>query len=154
MKSGTPGTVAHVDDALHEAHHATLKRRLISLVYEALILAAILLAGTLPVVLITRTWEPAVARITLQLFLVILCGCFYVWQWTGTGQTLPMKTWKLQLVSNEGLPVTCAHALLRYAGALASVSTMGLGFLWAALDRDQQFLHDRLAGTKLVMRSG
>jgi len=25
-----------------------------------------------------------------------------------------------------------------------------LGILWAAIDRDRQFLHDRLAGTRII----
>jgi hypothetical protein len=26
---------------------------------------------------------------------------------------------------------------------------LGLGFIWAVLDREHQFLHDRLAGTRI-----
>lgn len=130
---------------------ATLKRRLISLIYEALILAAILLAGTLPWILLTRSWDHTLARTTLQVWLIVLCGGFYVWQWVGAGQTLPMKTWKLRLVSADGTPVSHLRALARYTAALVSVGTLGLGFLWAVVDRDKRFLHDRLAGTKLIV---
>ncbi len=129
---------------------ASLKRRLASLVYEALILAALLLAGALPAVMILRGWDHAVARTVLQVWLLFLCGLFYTGQWSGSGQTLPMKTWKLQLVTRDGLPVSRSRAMARYAAALVSVITLGLGYLWAALDRDQQFLHDRLAGTQLI----
>jgi uncharacterized RDD family membrane protein YckC len=129
---------------------ATLKRRLISLVYELLILAAVLFAGTLPAVMLTRAWEPAVARTALQLWLLVICACFYVWQWRGTGQTLPMKTWKLKLVNVDGTPLSTRRALARFGAALASLATLGAGFLWALADRDKQFLHDRLAGTRIV----
>ncbi len=129
---------------------ATLKRRLISLVYESLILAAVLFAGTLPAVMLTRTWEPIVARTALQIWLLALCACFFVWQWRGTGQTLPMKTWKLRLVTAEGAPLSATRALGRYVAALTSLATLGAGFLWALADRDHQFLHDRLAGTRIV----
>jgi uncharacterized RDD family membrane protein YckC len=129
---------------------ATLKRRLISLVYESLILAAVLFAGTLPAIMLTRAWEPTVARTVLQIWLLALCACFYVWQWRGTGQTLPMKTWKLRLVNVDGTPLTTPRALARFGAALASLATLGAGFLWALADRDQQFLHDRLAGTRIV----
>ncbi len=33
---------------------------------------------------------------------------------------------------------------------IESRNELGLGFLWAFLDRDGQFLHDRLARTRLV----
>ena len=39
---------------------------------------------------------------------------------------------------------------MRYLFAVAGLTLAGLGFLWAAADRDRQFLHDRLAGTKIV----
>jgi uncharacterized RDD family membrane protein YckC len=31
--------------------------------------------------------------------------------------------------------------------------TLGAGFVWAWIDRDRQFLHDRLAGTRIVKSS-
>ena len=38
------------------------------------------------------------------------------------------------------------------ASIIVSLLFLGLGFLWAFVDRDRQFLHDRLAGTALVDR--
>ncbi len=134
----------------HAAANASLRRRLLSLIYEALILAALLLAGALPVVMLTRTWDPTAARITLQVWLLLLCALYYVWQWVRKGQTLPMKTWRLRLVAADGKPVTPARAVCRYALALFSTALCGLGFVWALMDRDRQFLHDRLAGTRIV----
>ncbi|MEY3982134.1 MAG: hypothetical protein RLZZ281_1003, partial [Pseudomonadota bacterium] len=40
-------------------------------------------------------------------------------------------------------------AAIRFVVALPSV-LLGLGFLWAIVDRDGQTLHDRVAGTRLV----
>ena len=130
--------------------NASLKRRLLSLLYESLLLAAVLLAGTLPVVMLTRTWDPAIARTVLQLSLLGLCGLYCVWQWIGAGQTLPMKTWRLRVVTPDGAPLTAARATARYALALVSTFMLGLGFVWALLDREHLFLHDRLAGTRII----
>jgi len=130
--------------------NASLRRRLLSLIYESLILAALLLAGALPMVMLTRTWDPITARPALQLWLLLLCALNYVWQWVRTGQTLPMKTWRLRLVAADGKPVTPARAVCRYGIALFSTALCGLGFVWALMDRDRQFLHDRLAGTRIV----
>ncbi|MFN9122921.1 MAG: RDD family protein, partial [bacterium] len=41
-------------------------------------------------------------------------------------------------------------ALYRYLLAWPSVLAAGAGLAWALVDRDRQFLHDRLAGTRLV----
>jgi uncharacterized RDD family membrane protein YckC len=129
---------------------AGIRRRLISLLYESLILAAVLLAAALPVVMLTSGWDRTLARVALQGWLLLLCGWFYVWQWSGTGQTLPMKTWRIKLVTAAGAPPGIQRALARYGAALAGIAAFGIGFLWAAIDRDRQFLHDRLAGTRLV----
>lgn len=129
---------------------ASLRRRLLSLVYETLIVAALVLAGAVPMVMLTHQWNHAMARVTLQLWLIVLCGGYFVWQWTSVGQTLPMKTWRLKLVTCDGTPLGWPRASLRYLLALASTAALGAGYAWALLDRDRQFLHDRLAGTRII----
>lgn len=136
-----------------KASVASLRRRLVSLIYEGLILAAVLMAVTLPVVMLTHQWTHTAARVTLQITLLILCCGFYIWQWTSTGQTLPMKTWHLKLVTVHGEPIDVRRACVRYVAALFSMALAGLGFLWALIDRDRQFLHDRIAGTRIVQEN-
>jgi len=53
-------------------------------------------------------------------------------------------------VSDDGRPVTYSQAGIRYVAALAGAAFFGLGFLWALVDRDRRFLHDRLARTMIV----
>jgi uncharacterized RDD family membrane protein YckC len=129
---------------------APLHRRLLSLVYESLLLAALLMAGALPFVLAAQAADAVAARALFQLYLLALAGAYFAWQWLRGGQTLPMKTWRLRLVTREGAPLTRAHALKRLVFAVAGTAAMGAGFLWALIDRDRRFLHDRLAGTKIV----
>lgn len=136
------------------AAEASLKRRWLSLIYELLILAALLLVSTLPVIILTHKWDHTIARAVLQIWLLVLCGVYFVWQWTRVGQTLPMKTWKLRVVARDGSPPTLARATLRYLLAVASTFLIGLGFLWALVDRDGQFLHDRLADTRIIPTDG
>lgn len=128
---------------------APLKRRLLSLIYEALILAALLLAVTLPIVMLTRGLDHAPARLVLQCGLTACCGLFYAAQWRGAGQTLPMKTWRLHLRLANGDALDTRRALMRYGAALLGTLALGAGFWWALADRDRQFLHDRLCGTRI-----
>jgi uncharacterized RDD family membrane protein YckC len=138
-------TGAQADDA-----RAGIARRFLSLSYELLLLAAVVLVGMVPVVLLTESWSLLSKRTFHQLYLVALLGAYFVWQWARGGQTLAMKTWRLKLVTREGATVTPGAALHRYLLALLSVALGGAGFLWAFFDRDRQFLHDRLAGTKII----
>jgi len=75
---------------------------------------------------------------------------YFVWFWLNGGQTLPMKTWKLLLVSEDGGALRPLQAVLRYLAAWPSILLCGAGILWALFDKDRQFLHDRIAGTRIV----
>ena len=49
-------------------------------------------------------------------------------------------------------PLKLSHALLRFLFCWPSLCLGGLGIVWAVLDKDKQFLHDRIAGTRIVFR--
>jgi len=127
-----------------------LGRRLASGVYELLILAALAMVATFPFLAVfgdsTQGWR----RHVLQVWLLVVAGAYFAWFWTRGGQTLPMKTWRIRLVRADGAGVGLWRAIHRYVIAALGLFSLGLGFWWALVDRDRQFLHDRLAGTALV----
>ena len=94
----------------------------------------------------TQGWK----RHLLQAWVLVVWGGYFTWFWARGGQTLPMKTWRIRVVRRDGAPLGFARALHRYVLAVLGVMAAGLGFAWALIDRDRQFLHDRLAGTALV----
>lgn len=129
---------------------AKLARRLGSLCYEALLVVAILFLAAW-IYLVIKPFLPAtLEHLIFQAYLVTVCGIYFVYCWTHSGQTLPMKTWRIRIVAREGGALTRKQATLRYLYALLSVALAGAGFLWAVVDRDRQYLHDRLAGTRIV----
>ena len=79
-------------------------------------------------------------------------GGYFVWYWRHGGQTLAMQTWKIRLSTPSGAEPTLTRLALRYALAWPGVGFLGAGVLWALVDRDRQFLHDRLAGTRMVIK--
>ncbi|MDB5812729.1 MAG: hypothetical protein JWN94_4851 [Betaproteobacteria bacterium] len=137
-----------MDDPAPKA--ASLGRRLGSACYEALLLAAILFAATWVFLAVQPLLRAELARPLYQLYLLIVCGAYFIYCWTRGGQTLPMKTWRIRIVGRAGETPTTKQAALRYISALLSLALAGGGFLWALIDRDGQFLHDRLAGTRIV----
>ncbi len=84
-------------------------------------------------------------RHALQAFVLAVFGAYFLWCWLRGGQTLAMKSWKIRLVG-----ATPAKALLRFFLAVVLVPS-GVSIVWALFDRDGQFLHDRLAGTRLIL---
>lgn len=129
---------------------APLLRRVLSLAYESLLLAAVLMTGALPFLLLTQEADRIMARASFQLYLLVLAGIYFSWQWMRGGQTLPMKTWHLKVITRDGGPLTAVRAFQRVVFAIAGTLGLGAGFLWALVDADGQFLHDRLAGTRIV----
>ncbi len=125
-------------------------RRLTSMLYEGLVVFSISLIGfLLPQVALAGFGMAASAK-QLWLHLVILLMLYFVWCWLNGGQTLPMKTWKLRIANPDGSPPRPTQALLRYLAAWPSIALFGVGILWAVFDRDKQFLHDRIAGTRII----
>jgi uncharacterized RDD family membrane protein YckC len=134
---------------------AGLSRRLAGLVYEALLLLGVLFISALPVVMLTQDLAETWRRPLLQLWELAVCGGYFVWQWRHTGQTLPMRTWRMRLVSAAGGgPLTTGQAMMRYLLACATLLPLGAGIAWAWFDRDRQFLYDRLAGTRVISTRG
>jgi uncharacterized RDD family membrane protein YckC len=128
---------------------APIFRRSLSLIYEALLLAAVLWGAGLLYALIELRLTSTHIRAFYQAYLLLVAGIYFAWQWR-RGQTLPMKTWRMRLVTQHGHSVTMRRAFLRYVIASAGLLLFGLGFLWAVVDPERQFLHDRLAGTRIV----
>lgn len=120
--------------------------------YESLLLLGVLGATFMvPHLVIGVAWKLVAPEwfLWLHVFLVLLA--YFVWFWRKSGQTLAMQTWKIKVVCTDGTtPVSLRQALLRYVLSWPSLLLCGAGILWALLDRDRQFLHDRLAGTRIV----
>lgn len=132
---------------------AGFRRRLASLLYESLLGLGIL-APTfmLPHVLLGLYGSVTPPGWVLWLHVFAVLGAYFVWYWTRHGHTLAMQTWRLELVSVEtGKPLDSTAALLRFVLAWPSLLLFGVGIVWALIDRDRQFLHDRLAGSRIVV---
>lgn len=127
-----------------------LARLLSSLLYEGLVIFGILLVGFLfPQIVLTAFGLGAQGKL-LWVHLFLLLMFYFVWFWLHGGQTLAMKTWKLRIVNADGSPLRPLQAVLRYMAAWPSVACLGIGILWALVDREHQYLHDRIAGTRIV----
>lgn len=130
---------------------ASFPRRLGAIVYDLLLVTAVVIAAAVPFVLVTGdTSKNFSTRLAFQLYLLVVIFLYYGWCWTRSGQTLGLVTWKLRLVTTDGKRVTWRHALKRFAAAILSTACLGLGFLWALIDRDKLAWHDRLSGTRLI----
>ena len=126
-------------------------RRLAGMGYEILLLSGVLAVALIfPHVLIGAFAHRVATPTFLWAHLFIVLLAYFIGFWSHGGQTLAMKTWRIRLLTRAGGPVSPAQALLRYLLCWPSLCFCGIGILWALIDRDRQFLHDRIAGTQLV----
>jgi uncharacterized RDD family membrane protein YckC len=150
----------------------TLKRRMICMLYEGILLFGVVFAADLIFDILTQSRHALTLRHVRSLWLFLTIGLYFVFFWSRSGQTLAMKTWGIRLIDNEKQRLPVIKAIVRYCLAwmwflpgLAIAAQFGLknwtslgvvaaGFiLWsltAFFDKDRQFLHDRLAKTRLI----
>lgn len=157
---------------------AGLGRRWCALVYEGFLLFALfLVAGfaALPIIGLSHAGAaysaqqfymlPPSSSAFLFFFYVVVAGIYSIGFWSNGRRTLAMKTWGLGLATADGQPVDIRHATKRYLAAwigptagLAGFALLGgwglaaalLNYYWGWLDRDRRFLHDRIAGTRII----
>ena len=128
----------------------SLMKRYLAVVYEALLMLALTLVLTAVYVMLLGDASHGWKRLGLQILLWGSIGAYFVRCWTVTGQTLASQTWKLKVVDRQGQLLDWQTSLIRYVVASLLLLPAGLTLWWAILDKEQQFLHDRLLGSRLV----
>lgn len=126
-------------------------RRIAIMVYEFLLLIALLGCATFVFLIIVGDSTQGFKRHLLQFILWLIAGFYFVISWMKVGQTLAMKTWKVKVQSTDGHLLSLNRAVSRYFLASLSVVLFGAGFVWALFDREGLYLHDRLIGSHLIL---
>jgi uncharacterized RDD family membrane protein YckC len=135
---------------------AGLLRRLGGMLYDGLLLLAVLMIATalfLPLTggeAINPRANPVLEWVYRATLLLLVAGFFGVF-WTRRGQTLGMASWRLRVEREDGTPLTWGDAVRRLAAATLSWLPLGLGYLWILVDRDRRAWHDRLSRTRIVV---
>ncbi len=133
------------------ARNAGLSRRLGAILYDCLLVLALLMMVATPFIAIRggEAVEPQ-TDIVYRLILATVIYAFFVGFWTHTGRTLGMQSWGLQLETPDGNRPSFSAATIRFFAALISWAPLGLGFFWQLWDAEHLTWHDRLSKTRLV----
>jgi uncharacterized RDD family membrane protein YckC len=151
---------------------ATLKSRLVSMVYESLLLFGLIAITSAIFDISTQSRHALYLRHERALLIFFVVGIYFTYFWRKSGQTLAMKTWKVRVISENNHPVGFIQSWLRYclawmwffpAFVIAELFHLKQGWImlgialgmvaWACtifFSKDRQFLHDKLAKTRLV----
>lgn len=125
-------------------------RRVACAAYDALLVTAFVLIASLPVAAIAGDVATGWPLQLFRAYVFAAIGAYFVVSWAHGGQTLALKTWRMRIERANGAPVTPRVALHRFLLASLGALMLGAGYLWAFFDREKQFLHDRLVGTRLT----
>ena len=139
---------------MNGAAGAGFGRRFAALIYDAFLLAALLMIYTGAILFFTR--KPILPEnfgVGVYLYragLVAVIGAYYILNWMHSGQTLGMRAWHLRVVNDQGRPLTAASAGLRFLSGLLAWPPAALGVLWLYFDPERLAIHDRLSKTRVV----
>lgn len=144
------------------------------MMYEAVLLFGVIFLASYLFDTLTQSRDALMFRHARQAIVFIAIGVYFIMCWRKQGQTLPMKTWNIQLVDRNGKAPSTERLILRYVllwpvPLLAALLVLGASrltgysstdllivfapftlFIWTWFDPEQQFLHDRLLGTRLA----
>ena len=152
-----------ISEAAQEFASPNLLRIFGAMVYDCLLLAAISIAYGAVVVglrVVIFGQPEAGQRIHWSLFASIgitlgwlaVLMFFYVYFWQKFGQTLGMKTWRIQLVdAKTNQLVSYSQAWQRSGCAWLSLVFFGVGYWCKLIHPQQRLLHDLASGTKLIL---
>jgi uncharacterized RDD family membrane protein YckC len=130
--------------------NTTLIRRVGAMIYDGLLVLAVLFISTLPFIA-ARGGDPVESgELLYRLVLAAVIYVFFVGFWTRSGRTLGMQSWRLQLQTMDGGKASIGAATLRFFAALLSWAPAGLGFIWSLWDKDGLAWHDRISKTRIV----
>jgi uncharacterized RDD family membrane protein YckC len=133
---------------------AGLLRRLLTMVYDLLLLLALLFTVTaLENFVLNHGNAIGHSNPFYWLYvssLVLMIFFYYGWFWTHGGQTLGMKTWKIKLCAKDGKPLSWKQAAIYFLVALLSWTVLGIGFLWSLFNENQATWHDLVADCEML----
>ncbi|MFD1218408.1 MULTISPECIES: RDD family protein [Microbulbifer] len=129
-------------------------RRLMALVYDALIIAGLWMVYGFLAMLITSTfgslqchpealdYTPCVGGPLYQLGLLAVTAGYFFWSWRAAGQTIGMRAWRMMVANNNGMQLSWYQCTIRALVAPASLACLGLGFFWGYFRQDRATWHD------------
>jgi len=138
-----------------ELKPAGLLRRLAAMIYDGLLLLALLLIATACFLPFTGgeavTWarSPALTILHRVVIIAVVYG-FYGVFWTRRGQTLGMASWRIRVQRLDGSLPGWGDTGRRLAAAVLSWLPAGLGWIWMLFDREHRTWHDVLSHTRVV----
>jgi len=153
-----PHPLPHADQDLPPA---TLRRRLLAMLYDGLICVALVMVVTMIYTLLQAqvmgveqykalAERGAVTDPLLTSVLFVSLFLFFAYFWTRSGQTLGMQAWRIRVQNPDGTAISWTQALLRFMMGWLSWAPAGLGYFWMLFDPGSRTWTDRFSESQVV----
>ncbi len=126
---------------------APIWKRLLALIYDGLVVTALILISGLVSSVIARGEAPAWLT---QMLIVLSVGGYFWLSWSRGGQTAGMRAWRLRLVKLDGEAITNDVAFKRLAWCVVTLAPTGVMLFTGWLSPIGQTVYDRLSNTRVV----
>ncbi|MEE2820708.1 MAG: RDD family protein [Pseudomonadota bacterium] len=126
---------------------APIWKRLLALIYDGLVVTALILISGLVSSVIARGEAPAWLT---QMLIVLSVGGYFWLSWSRGGQTAGMRAWRLRLVKLDGEAITNDVAFKRLAWCVITLAPTGVMLFTGWLSPIGQTVYDRLSNTRVV----
>ena len=128
-------------------------KRILALIYDSLLIAAIIIVASLLLVFINGEYaKPGTLLSFIQFLISILAGpLFYSYFWlTNDGQTTGMQAWKIKLVSSNESKLNMKQAYLRCLISVISFLFIGIGYFWILFNKNNLSWSDMATKTRII----
>tara|TARA_B100001123_G_scaffold35063_2_gene36390 strand:- start:2815 stop:3231 length:417 start_codon:yes stop_codon:yes gene_type:complete len=128
-------------------------KRILALIYDSLLIAAIIIVASLLLVFINGEYpKPGTLLSIIQFLISILVGpLFYSYFWlTNDGQTTGMQAWKIKLVSSNESKLNMKQTYLRCLISVISFLFIGIGYFWILFNKNNLSWSDIATKTRVV----
>lgn len=143
------------------------------MVYEAFLFIAVEALAMFIYLFLTQNLHSPMIEYGRNAVFLLVAALYFIHAWSGSGHTLAMKTWRIKVVKLGYKTVPLKASAVRYlmawgwflpailacyafgwksTGQVSAAVAVGIAAwaMTALFDKDRQFLHDRVAGTRLI----
>jgi uncharacterized RDD family membrane protein YckC len=138
------------DNKIAAGNPCGLLRRLLIMLYDAVVVIALLMLATALAMLAGMGHQTALQDPVYTACLALVWFFYLAWCWHKGGMTLGMRAWRVCIRDELGDLPGWKQCAVRFLVSILSAAPAGLGFAWSLIDQNNRTWHDMASRTSLL----